>query len=488
MSGRRILFLDLNNSARYPALAVGYLVAVLRRHDFQVDVLSPLAEGVPGFIRDLPDTYLEHLKRRLYFSTHPLLPRLHEEIRRFYKGRAAQPHPKLLAALDRSLSTQRPDIVLVSAYLDHRPSVEAVVQAAAQRGIPVVLGGPVFNDPRIAEEWSRIAGLTHVFGGEADEHLVDLCNAVIEGRTPEGPGVFRPGEPLVAPMLASLDTLPSPDFSDFPWALYKSPVLTVMTGRGCEWGRCAFCSDVVTANGRGYRTRPLERVLDEMAEMSALYRTRNTMFLDIKLNSDLVMWNGIIDNYQRVLPGGRWIGTVHVAARGENGLDRERLFAAKASGMARISFGLESGSDELNRKMGKGTSMARNLQFMRDAKDAGLSVRVSMMLGYPGETHEHVAETAQFLREHGGLLDRVRMARFKPIPGTRFERLHARRPDKFPGMEGFKWRYAEGRADYVYRPAMSPAYRKAKAEVLRQIYQINRRPLPAEASEFNGLM
>ena len=42
--------------------------------------------------------------------------------------------------------------------------------------------------------------------------------------------------------------------------------------------------------------------------------------------------------------------------------------------MARISFGLESGSDDLNRKMGKGTSMARNLQFMRDAKDAGLSV------------------------------------------------------------------------------------------------------------------
>lgn len=488
MLGRRVLFLDLNNSARYPALAVGYLVAVLRRRGFQVDVLSPLAEGVPGFIRDLPDTYLDHLKRRVQFSTHPLVARLHDQLRRAYKGGAARPHPRLLSALDRAMSDQPPDIVLVSAYLDHRPSVEAVSQAAARRGVPVVLGGPVFNDPRIAADWSALEGITHVFGGEADDYLADLCDAVIAGRAPVGPGVFRAGEPLVAPMLTTLDALPHPDFSDFPWALYTSPVLTIMTGRGCEWGRCTFCSDVVTANGRGYRSRPLERVLDEMAALSALYKTKNTMFLDIKLNSDLAVWNGIIDNYQRVLPGGRWIGTVHVAARGDNGLDRERLFAAKASGMARISFGLESGSDDLNRKMGKGTTMARNLQFMQDAKDAGLSVRVSMMLGYPGETHEHVAETAAFLREHGSLLDRVRMARFKPVPGTRFERLYARRPDKFPGMEGFRWRYAEGRADYVYRPAMSPAYRKAKAEVLQQVYRINRRPLPAEASEFNGLM
>ena len=87
-----------------------------------------------------------------------------------------------------------------------------------------------------------------------------------------------------------------------------------------------------------------------------------------------------------------------------------------------------------------------------------------------------------------GVLDRVRMARFKPVPGTRFERLYKRFPDRFPGMEDFQWRYGEARADYFYRPALEPSYRRAKADVLWQVYQINRKPLKGEAAEFNGLM
>jgi len=413
---------------------------------------------------------------------------VHNGLRRLYKQRTARPHPKLVEGLRAAIARERPGVILVSAYLDHRPSVEAVATIAREQSIPLLLGGPIFNHPRIAEAWSDIPGVTHIFGGEADDHLVAVCEAMLEGGDPDSPGIYQPGQAAEAPRLETLDDLPVPDFSDFPWALYKARVLTVMTGRGCEWGRCTFCSDIVTANGRGFRTRPVDRVLEELAELSTAYGTKNTFFLDIKLNSDLRMWEGIIQNYQSTLPGGKWIGTVHVGTRGDNGLDRERLMAARAAGMARISFGLESGSDALNRRMGKGTSMASNLEFMDAANSAGLSVRASMMLGYPGETADDVAQTARFLREHGRLLDRVRISRFKAIPGTRFERLHARFPDRFPGVEDFKWSYGEGRADYQYRPAMARDYRRAKAEVLGQIYAINRKPLPSDAAVFNGLM
>jgi anaerobic magnesium-protoporphyrin IX monomethyl ester cyclase len=484
----RVLFVDLNNSARFPALAIGYLVAVLRRADVSIEVFSPLSEGVPGFSRDLPDRLRDHLGRRLYFSTHPGMISAHDAIRTLYKKAASKPHPKLLAGLEASIARHRPDIILVSAYLDHRPSVEAVGRVALAHRLPLLLGGPVFNHAQIAKAWTGIPGLSAIFGGEADEHLVDVCRALVDGQAPTQAGIYRPDRPLEAPALQNLENLPIPDFTDFPWSLYEARVLTIMTGRGCEWGRCTFCSDVVTANGRGFRSRPVERVLEELEQLSERYGTRNTFFLDIKLNSDLRMWNGIIDNYQRVLPGGKWIGTVHVAARGDNGLSLERLAAAKAAGMTRISFGLESASETLNRKMGKGTSMARNLEFVENARSVGLSVRTSMMLGYPGETAEDVAETAEFLRQHGRLFDRVRISRFKAIPGTRFERLYARFPDRFPGLQAFAWRYGEGRADYVYRPAADRAYRRAKADVLARIYAINRKPLPTDAAVFNGLM
>jgi len=484
----RALFVDLNNSNVFPALAVGYLAAVLRRSDYQVEVLSPLSQGVPGVSRDLADTWKDHLMRRVYFSTHPMVVRFHDEMRRIYARGAGKPHPKLLGELDRILRDRKPDVILVSAYLDHRPSVEAIGARAATAGIPVLLGGPVFNHPRIAEEWRDIPGVTAIFGGEAEEDLPAICDDLIAGRSPLAEGIVREGRPLLAPRLATLDDLPIPDFSDFPWELYKSRVLTVMTGRGCEWGRCAFCSDVITANGRGFRSRPLDRVLEELAQQSRAYDTRNTFFLDIKLNSDLQMWRGLIDNYQRVLPGGKWVGVVHVAARGENGLDRDALHAAKAAGLTRVSFGLESGSEVLNRRMGKGTSIPRTVEFLEDAKAAGLSVRTTMMLGFPGETEDDVWQSAAFLDQYGHLLDRVRISRFKAIPGTRFERLHTRFPDRYRDLEDFRWRYGEGRADYRYRPALAAGYRKAKARVLNQVFDINRKPLEDDAAMFNGLM
>ena len=50
MGERRIrtLLVDLNNYARFPTLAIGYLVAALRREGIEVEVLSPLAYGLPG--------------------------------------------------------------------------------------------------------------------------------------------------------------------------------------------------------------------------------------------------------------------------------------------------------------------------------------------------------------------------------------------------------------------------------------------------------
>ena len=204
---------------------------------------------------------------------------VHSGLRRFYKQRTARPHPKLIEGLRAAIARKRPGVILVSAYLDHRPSVEAVAAIAREQSIPVLLGGPVFNHPRIAEAWDGIPGITHIFGGEADDDLVAICEAMLEGRAPDSPGIYRPGQAVEAPRLETLDELPVPDFSDFPWALYNARVLTVMTGRGCEWGRCTFCSDVVTANGRGFRTRPVDRVLEELTELSTAYGTKNTFFL-----------------------------------------------------------------------------------------------------------------------------------------------------------------------------------------------------------------
>jgi radical SAM superfamily enzyme YgiQ (UPF0313 family) len=320
--------------------------------------------------------------------------------------------------------------------------------------------------------------------------LPRIVTAVVEGGDlTRYPGVFLPDERRgpSAPPLHRLDELPVPDFDDFPWDRYPDRVIPVMTGRGCSWARCQFCSDVVSANGRGFRSRPVDAVLDELAEQSGRYRSRDFVFLDIKLNSDLAMWRGVIDGFQARVPGGRWIGSVHVQ-RGENGLTRDELAAAHDAGLTRMTFGLESGSQSLNDSMAKGTNLDRISQFIRDAHGAGISVRTTMMLGYPGETAEDVRKTVGFLERHQSLLDRIRLSRFKAIPATPFHARYARSSERFPELRRFAWNFRFARAHYEYGPAREAGYRRATTRLLGLVHEINRRPLRPGAEIFDGLM
>lgn len=491
MAARRVLLVDLNNYARYPTLSIGYLVASLRRSGFAVEVLSPLSYGVPATEREHQETAWDQLQRRVYFGTHPALVRGHEALRAGRARWVGRPNPRVVEETSRALRERRPDVLLLSAYLEHYPSVVRLAAAAAAEDVPVLLGGPMFNLPDVAREWVAIPGLTAVVGAEVDLTLPELVEATIEcGELDRFPGVFLPdgrnGPP--APPLQDLGDLPIPDFSDFPWDRYPNRVIPVMTGRGCSWGRCLFCGDVRTANGRTFRSRPVEAVLEELEHQGRRYGTRDVIFLDIKLNSDLAMWHGILDGFQRRLPGGRWIGTVHVQSSGDNGLSREELAAAGRSGMARTTFGFETGSQRVNDSMAKGTSLDAMSAFLEDASAAGISVRTTAILGFPGEQAADVRQSTEFLRRHEPLLDRIRLSRFKAIPGTRFHARYRRRPDRYASMRDVRWNLRYARASYRYADAESRGYRSAKAELLRLVHGINRKPLRAGAESFDGLM
>ena len=486
----RALFVDLNNYARFPTLAVGYLVASLRQAGVEVEVLTPLSYGMPATEREGRETWRDSLRRRAYLTSHPVSQRIQPWARDAYVGWKQRPHSVVVEQTTAALTQRKPDVLLLSAYLDHYPSVQVLGSIAADHGVPVVLGGPAFNQMATAQTWLDIPGLTVIVGAESDHSLPGLVAAVVRGEELVGfPGVLLPDGrrgPEPAP-LRDLAGLPIPDFSDFPWERYPNRILPLMTGRGCEWGRCIFCSDVTSVNGRTFRSRPPAEVLDELTTNARRHDVRDAVFLDIKLNSNLEMWRTLLEHYQRCMPGGSWVGTVHVG-RGENGLSREEMAAAAASGMRRVSFGLETGSQRLNDRMAKGTDVDGMSRFIHVAYDAGISIRTTMMSGYPGETSDDIDQTTRFLALHERQLDRVRLSRFKAIPGTRFQELYDTGKGSFPGISSLDWNPRLGRANYVYGPASSRQYRRAKARLLRVVHRINRKPLRDGAEQFDGLM
>jgi anaerobic magnesium-protoporphyrin IX monomethyl ester cyclase len=489
-SQSKVLVVDLNNFASYPTLAIGYLVASLRDSDMDVDVLCPLSHDVPAKLREKIEGWKDQVQRRVYFSTNPALEWSRRSIRSLRSWWSTRPHPRVMEEVSKALD-QKPDVVLLSAYLNHYPSVVEIGKLAAKKGVPVLLGGPVFNIDKITDEWLHIPGITALIGGEVDRALPGLVRDTVAGKDLlNHPGVYYPDgrRSPVPPPLKDLSSLPVPDFRDYPWGAYAERVIPVMAGRGCSWGQCKFCGDVFTANGRTFRTRTVDSMLDELVELSDRHESKNFILLDIKLNSDVKMWRGLIERIQDRIPGAGWVGTVHVDRRPDNGLSPEDLKAARESGMMRINFGLESGSQRMLDEMDKGTDLAAKSMFMHNAHAAGLSVRSTVMQGYPSETAKDLDMTVATLAEHRKYLDRVRLSQFKAIPGTRFQAEYDDDPKKFPGLNNFAWSFRDASAWYRYGPSSARDYRKAKRRLLDIVHSINKEPLRSGAEAFDGLM
>ena len=225
-----------------------------------------------------------------------------------------------------------------------------------------------------------------------------------------------------------------------------------------------------------------------MQEQARRHATTSFLFHDLKLNSYPDMIRGIASKVQSYVNGAEWIGTVHVDLRKDNGLSRRDLFSAVSGGMRRINFGLESGSQALLDRMDKGTSVVGNSEFIRDAYEAGLSIRCSMFKGYPGETADDMEKTASFLENHATYIDRVRFSDFSLLAETPIYKIINGDKVEMTGFKVTKNLKTKARSNYIYKRPDQSAYSKALTKVLGIVHDINRRPIRSAARQFDGVM
>jgi anaerobic magnesium-protoporphyrin IX monomethyl ester cyclase len=486
----KVLMVDLNNFSTFPTLAIGIITASLRNAGHDVKLISPLAFDVPAAERERAERYTDHLARRFHLSTFPGVRAVRDGARKVRHWYMERPHRRVLAETARALA-EKPSAILLSAYLQHYRTVREIGQLAKAAGVPMLLGGPMFNLEGTSEAWRSLPGLTAIVGSEVDLTIPDIVRVLTEGGDLlQFPGVLMPdgSRSKTAPPFRDLNASPVPDFTDFPWDRYRVHIIPMMASRGCQWAKCTFCSDIVSVSGRTFRSRSVESVMHEVREQSRRHRCINFLFLDLKLNSNPHLFRGIVENMQSQVRGAEWIGTVHVDLRPDNGLSLRELKAAVGSGMRRISFGLESGSQNMLDAMQKGSTVEGNSEFIRNAHQAGLSVRATMFRGYPGETAHDLELTAEFLAKHGQYMDRVRYNDFSILEDTPIyhQVKDAEKSNLKRKILYFDRRRA--RAEYSEGDTGSTSYRKAKARVLSEVYAINRRPVRSSARAFDGLM
>lgn len=492
-NGRRVLLVDLNNFSRYPTIAIGYLAAGLRSAGYQVDVVSPLAHGVSGFVREPEESRLRALGRQLNYRL-AQSPGWAASSARKIIARARNRHRvrdrHRIVDLVASSGPASYDLVMVSTYLVYHEVCCAIGQLCQTSGTPLLIGGSYFSNPEVAHSWLDIPGLTALVGGEVECEIAEVAAATISGdELSRHPGLWLPdrrGKTRVP--LQDLDAAPFPDYSDFPWERYPNRIVPIITGRGCGWGACTFCSDVTSTSGRTFRTRSAENVLAEMEYQAGRFETSLFAFTDLKLNSDLSVWDSLITRIPSRLGDARWIGSVHVGSDEPNGLTAAELRHARRAGAVRLTTGLESGSQRVLDRWAKGTDLGTTSRFIEAASSAGISLRVTMIHGSPEETAEDVIASAEYLERHSNAIDRVHLNRFQIMIGPSFLRRYEQRPSRFPSIRITERNPTQATAEHVHARANDRAFRKATRRLLEVVHRINRRPLSRVAVAFEGVM
>ncbi|MCH9022618.1 MAG: radical SAM protein [Planctomycetes bacterium] len=183
--------------------------------------------------------------------------------------------------------------------------------------------------------------------------------------------------------------------------------IDMISSRGCPYP-CQYCYRLF---GRHYRGRSAENVVGEMEELYHKYQVDFVSFQDDCFVIDAQRVYAICDLIDKSKMNIRWSCTGRV-----NISDLDLLTRMRSAGCVSVSYGLESGSDTILKRMKKNTTTERAARAIENSRKAGLRTPVSFMTGYPGETRETMMETVAYCKKLNIPLTALMIT--CPYPGT----------------------------------------------------------------------
>lgn len=230
---------------------------------------------------------------------------------------------------------------------------------------------------------------------------------------------WRKGEEIVVnltrPFLRDLDDMPHPLHHMLPLDTYRMPMIRgpftfIVSSRGCPAG-CTYCIKHVSYQFTT-RLRSPEHIMEELWILKRLGMNNIHMYADLfTVNREQVMRLCelmIQENIQI-----RWTCNSRV-----DYVDEEMLQMMARSGNWLISWGIESGNDQILRHVRKGAYTEKAERALLWARRAGIRNWGYFIIGLPGETEETIRQTIEFSKRLP--LDIALFHVAAPYPGTPF--------------------------------------------------------------------
>lgn len=261
--------------------------------------------------------------------------------------------------------------------------------------------------------------LDFINGKEGEEKLSQLA-ILHDGKTTALQNRAAPN-PLSLNIIPDYDGLPIGDYSRLgeigtyrAWLPKEFKASSVLTNRGCR-AHCSFCS-VRNFNGKGVRARSVESVIDEIEHLNKEHGVTHIAWLDDDLFFDkqraIKLFDGIVERGLKIT----WCasnGVIASAAAATPDLIR----ASAASGCRGMTFGIESGNDEILKAVHK-PSGVKHFHMVGDLMKQypEIFTRGFLIIGFPNETLSQIQDTINLGQKMG--LDWYGIQLLSPLPNT----------------------------------------------------------------------
>ncbi len=226
--------------------------------------------------------------------------------------------------------------------------------------------------------------------------------------------------------VSNLDDLPFPAWHLFNAAMYKNKISRLLArrvpagmiefSRGCIY-KCDFCASKMTM-ALGYRKKSPERCAKEV-ELLYQHGWREFALTDDIFTSD-VRWAKEV--CRKIIETG-----LDVAWTCTNGIrvesaDLELFQLMRKAGCYRVSFGFETGNDDVLKAFGKGgkATLTEGIKAVKLARKAHIDVCGFFMLGLSPDTEASMQDTINYARKLS--LDMLKFGIAVPFPGTKMFR------------------------------------------------------------------
>lgn len=327
---------------------------------------------------------------------------------------------------------QEANLVGLTAFTAAAPRVYEIARTYREQGVPTVMGG--IHASMLPEEALRYVDAVVI--GEAESVWPQLITDFAAGRMQQ---IYRGKWLDLTGMVQPRRELFHPEYA----------FGTIQTSRGCPMD-CAFCS-VTVFNGRRYRQRPVEEVLDELETIPQ----KRVFFVDDNIigygkeadKRAIALFKGIVE---RGIKKDWWC-----QASVNFGDNEEVLECAARSGCRMVFLGVEAEDAAALEEMGKKVNLKKGMdgykEIFRRINHHGIAVLGAFIYGMDGDTPEKLRRRTDYVLSSG--VDAVQMSYLTPLPGTRlFNKLQDEGRLLYTDFPS-DWEHYD-LSEVVYRPAL----------------------------------